>query len=319
MPGAWRVGVAMAGVCGALLLGCRGGGSASLDAGWAGTPWTGALPGGQSRPDSLARADSTSGNAVSPIEASTERLAARTRVSPAEPHSRSAEKRPPRAMHMRVGEVHAALERFKYAQARLFRLRRTYTGEPGAVDFQRPAGTIVRVVWANRWGWAALAADSLVPDEYCSVYVGSVPDAITPTAHHWGKPGAIYCDGQTDGEPIGRSVLYGSETPQQTLVRYAMTMMPTNLMQLAVSQDAYRKVQYTYARRIEPMALQYGWQPGVRVRMLFASSDGWAAEASYDLLPGRTCVVWGGTVPQRPATKSLRRMADREGVPVCDD
>jgi hypothetical protein len=220
---------------------------------------------------------------------------------------------------MRAGEVRTALERFKYAQARLFRLRRTYTGEPGAVDYQRPAGTMIRVVWANRWGWAALAADSLVPDEYCSVYVGSVPDAITPTAHHWGKPGAVYCDGQTDGEPIGRSALYGTETPEQTLVRYAMTMMPTNLMQLAVSQDAYRKVQYTYARRIEPMALQYGWQPGVRVRMLFASSDGWAAEASYDLLPGRSCVVWGGTVPQRPATKSLRRMAEREGVPVCDD
>jgi hypothetical protein len=97
-----------------------------------------------------------------------------------------------------------------------------------------------------------------------------------------------------------------------------MTMMPTNLMQLVVSQDAYRKVQYTYARRIEPMALQFGWQPGVRVRMLFADSEGWAAEATYDLLPGESCVIWAGVVPRRPATKAQRIVADRERLPVCD-
>jgi hypothetical protein len=318
MSGAWRRRVTVAGVC-ALALGCRGGQHSSLDAGWVGNPWTGAVTKLTPTDSALARSDAGGVSGVSPVEASTERLAARTRVATAETRAGSGAKRPEHLAHMREAEVHAALERFKYAQAHLFRLKRTYSGEPGALDFQRPAGTIVRVVWANRWGWAALAADSLVPDEYCSVYVGSVPDAITPTAHHWGKPGAIYCDGRTDGEPIGRSALYGSETPEQTLVRYAMTMMPTNLMQLAVSQDAYRKVQYTYARRIEPMALQYGWQPGVRVRMLFANSDGWAAEASYDLLQGRTCVIWGGAVGQRPATRAQRRIAQQEGVPVCDD
>jgi hypothetical protein len=316
MFGGWRARPAALGVLAALACGCRGGERGSLEAGWVGTSWNGspAAP----RPDSaLARADARGRTVVSPIEASTERLAARTRVPTTNVHGATTPKRA--HAHMRESEVRQALERFKYAQARLFRLKRTYTGEPGALDYQRPPGTTVRVVWANKWGWAALAADSLAPDEYCAVFVGSVPDAITPTAHHWGKPGRVYCDGQTDGEPIGRSALYGNETPEQTLVRYAMTMMPTNLMQLAVSQDAYRKVQYTYARRIEPMALQYGWQPGVRVRMLFANSEGWAAEASYDLLPGRTCVIWGGAVPQRPATKAQRRIAEREGVPVCDD
>jgi hypothetical protein len=319
MLAAWRARLAASGICVALVCGCRGGKGSGLDAGWVGTPWTGALRAAPARTDSaLARADAGGGNGVSPVEASTERLAARTRVGP-ETHSREKAKRPLHAAHMREGEVRQALERFKYAQARMFRLKRTYSGEPGAIDYHRPAGTTVRVVWANKWGWAALAADSLAPDEYCAVYVGSVPDAITPTAHHWGKPGTVYCDGQTDGEALGRSVLYGSETPEQTLARFAMTMMPTNLMQLAISQDAYRKVQYTYARRIEPMALQYGWQPGVRVRMLFASSEGWAAEASYDLLPGRSCVIWGGTVPQRPATRGQHRIAGQEGVPVCDE
>jgi hypothetical protein len=220
---------------------------------------------------------------------------------------------------MREWTVRSALERLKLAQARNFRLKRGYATDIGALDYQRPAGTIVRIVWSNKWGWAALAADSLVPGRYCAMYVGSVPDAVTPDARHWGKPGQTYCDGRTDGETIGPETLYGDETPDQTLARYAMTIMPTSLMQLAISQDAYRKVQYTYARRIEPMALQYGWEPGVRVRMLFASSEGWSAEATYDLLRGRSCVIWGGTVPQHPVTAADKIEAEDEGVPVCDE
>ncbi|HTC23826.1 MAG TPA: hypothetical protein VK688_05650, partial [Gemmatimonadales bacterium] len=83
-------------------------------------------------------------------------------------------------------------------------------------------------------------------------------------------------------------------------------------------QEAYRKTQYTYSRRVEPMALQYGWEPGVRARMLFASSEGWAAEATYDLLPGRSCVIWSGEVPKQPATAAQGRESPKDGVPVCD-
>jgi hypothetical protein len=318
MVGVWSGRTAAVSAVAALILGC-GGDRPSLDAGWVGAPWTSASrPAGPPADSGLARADGR-GNTVSPIEASTERLAARTRVRPPDRKPSAEAKRPPRARHMREDQVRTALERFKYAQARMFRLKRTYAGEPPAGAYQKPPGTLVRVVWANKWGWAALAADSAAPGEYCSVYVGSVPDATTPDAHHWGKPGRVYCDGRTDSESLGRSVIYGDEEPDETLVRYVMTMMPTNLMQLAVSQDAYRKVQYTYARRIEPMALQFGWQPGVRVRMLFADSEGWAAEASYDLLPGESCVIWAGVVPRRPATKAQRRVPERQRVPVCDE
>ncbi len=303
----------------ALTWGC-GGDRGSLDAGWVGSPWTSASrPAGSPADSGLARANGRGTTVVSPIEASTERLGARTRVNAPDRKGAAVAKRPMRTAHMSEGEVRLALERFKYAQGRMFRLKRTYAGQPGAIDYQRPPGTLVRVVWANKWGWAALAGDSAAPGEYCSVYVGSVPDAITPEARHWGKPGRVYCDGRTDSDSLGPSVLYGDEAPDETLARYAMTMMPTNLMQLAVSQDAYRKVQYTYARRIEPMALQFGWQPGVRVRMLFADSEGWAAEASYDLLPGESCVIWAGAIPRRPATRAQRRVAERERVPVCDE
>jgi hypothetical protein len=306
----------LAGAVAALAWGCGGGEHGSLDAGWVGTPWTTASRGTVARVDSTQVRSDSRASGVSPIEASTERLGARTRMSE---RKGLPAKKAVRTVHMRIGTVANALDRFKYAQARLYRLKRTYTGEPGSLDYQRPPGTLVRVVWANKWGWAAIAGDSLAPGEYCSVYVGSVPDAITPDAHHWGKPGTIYCDGETDSDSLGPSVLYGDETPNQTLARYAMTMMPTNLMQLAVSQDAYRKVQYTYARRIEPMALQFGWQPGVRVRMLFADSEGWAAEATYDLLPGKSCVIWAGTVPRRPATKGQHVVAEQERLPACDE
>jgi hypothetical protein len=318
MFGAGKPRLTLAGTIAALIWGCGGGDRGSLDAGWVGAPWTTASRGAAAGRDStMVRSDSR-GTSVSPIEASTERLGARTRVSSTERRAAPARK-VVRTVHMRERLVFSALERFKYAQARSYRLKRTYAGEPGALDYRRPPGTIVRVVWANKWGWAAIAGDSLAPGEYCSVYVGSVPEAIAPDARHWGKPGQVYCDGETESDSLGASVLYGEETPDETLARYAMTMMPTNLMQLAVSQDAYRKVQYTYARRIEPMALQFGWQPGVRVRMLFADSEGWAAEATYDLLPGESCVIWAGVVPRRPATKAQHLVAEKERLPVCDE
>jgi uncharacterized protein (DUF1778 family) len=298
---------------------CGGGGrkAGSLESGWVGA-WDRAR--GAAPADSQLAHAGNGGAVVSPIEASTERLAARTR-----PAAHGAERNAARASgaarsgHMREAVVRSALDQLKFAEAKNFRLKRNYTGDITTLDYHRPAGTIVRIVWSNKWGWAALAADSAVPGQYCAMYVGSVPEAVTPDSRHWGKPGQAYCDGRTDEETLGRSVLYGDETPDQTLARFAMTMMPTNLMQLAISQDSYRKIQYTYARRIEPMALQYGWEPGVRVKMLFANSEGWAAEATYDLLPGRSCVIWGGKVPRLPATTGDKLVAEDEGVPVCDE
>jgi hypothetical protein len=289
--------------------GCGGGGP-SIESGWVGA-W------GRQK---AAPADSQSARGadrgvVSPIEASTERLAANSRAA----RARLRPAAPTAAARMREWTVRSALEELKWDQAKNFRTKRAYATDLDALGYQGRPGVIVRIVWSNKWGWAALAADSIAPNQYCAIYVGSVPDAITPDARHWGKPGQTYCDGRSDGGPLGRETLYGDETPDQTLARYAMTIMPTSLMQLAISQDAYRKVQYTYARRIEPMALQYGWEPGVRVRMLFANSEGWSAEATYDLLPGRSCVVWGGDVPQRPVTAADRIEAEDEGVPVCDE
>ncbi len=287
---------------------CGGGGGAAMESGWVGA----------SGRHTAAPADSqltrrANEGVVSPIEAFTERPARSRAAARARPAA------PAAAARMREWTVRSALEQLKWAQAKNFRLKRGYATDVVSLGYQRPPGTIVRIVWSNKWGWAALAADSLVPDQYCLTYVGSVPDAITPDSRRWGKPGQIYCDGRTADATIGRETLYGDETPDQTLARYALTVMPTSLMQLAIAQEAYRKVQYTYARRIEPMTLQFGWEPGVRVRMLFANSEGWSAEATYDLLPGRSCVVWGGTVPQRPVTAADEVEAEDEGVPACDE
>ncbi|HEY8105202.1 MAG TPA: hypothetical protein VIE46_03785 [Gemmatimonadales bacterium] len=257
------------------------------------------------------------GGVVSPLEASTERLAARTRTTRARPQPPAAASGG--AAHMRGHLVRAGLEELKFAEARHFRQRRTYAGDIPSLEYWVVPGTVVRLVWANKWGWAAIAADSLVPAEYCAIYVGSAPDPITSDARRWGKPGEVYCDNRTDAASLGRNVLYGAETPEQTLVRHAMTKMPISLTQLVVGQDAYRKTQYTYSRRVEFIAIQYGWEPGVKVRMLFSSSEGWAAEATYDLLPGRSCVIFGGEVPKRPTTAAEGREPPKERVPVCDD
>jgi hypothetical protein len=94
--------------------------------------------------------------------------------------------------------------------------------------------------------------------------------------------------------------------------------MKVDLRNLVHSQDFYFATQGVYARRTEPLALQYLWHPGVRVTVLAADARSWSAKATHDKLPGKSCVIWFGSVTQRPATDAEHRKEGRAGVPVCD-
>ena len=60
-----------------------------------------------------------------------------------------------------------------------------------------------------------------------------------------------------------------------------------------------------------------GGREGWSVRLLSADARGWSAEATQTFYPGRSCVIWGGAVEDRPATRERGRRGG-EGEAVCD-
>jgi hypothetical protein len=78
-------------------------------------------------------------------------------------------------------------------------------------------------------------------------------------------------------------------------------------------------MQGIYARRTQTLALQYLWHRDVKVEILTADAESWAAKATHARFPGKSCVIWVGATPRRPATDKLKRQDSRAGVPVCDD
>jgi hypothetical protein len=295
----------------ALTVGCGTDGVRSLDSGWR------FVHGRATRADSVRRAAGDTAT-LSAIEAPERRPASRTAAKPAAPRA-DPPRSPERAARMRTDYVQSTLHRLRAAEARFFAQRRTYSPDLADLSFAPPPGTRVTVVWASRWGWAAVAGDSLAPTEFCAIHVGSVPDPRTPAWHDWPRLGSMTCGSDSSGAAFGRALLYGDETPAQTLARHAVTQMRHNLLLLTESQESYRSAQGAYARRPERLTLQYGWQPGVHIRMLAATTAGWAAEATFDQLPGKSCVVWGGQLPERPKTQALGAEPEREGVPACDE
>jgi hypothetical protein len=95
--------------------------------------------------------------------------------------------------------------------------------------------------------------------------------------------------------------------------------MKVDLRNLAQSQATYLAMQGTYARRTQSMALQYLWHRDVSVQILSADAQSWAAKATHAKLPGKSCVIWFGLMPQRPSTDAQQRGEKQPGVPVCDE
>lgn len=95
--------------------------------------------------------------------------------------------------------------------------------------------------------------------------------------------------------------------------------MKVDLRNLVRSQETYIANQGVYARRTEPLALQYLWREGVDVKILTADGQSWSAKATHVRSPGKSCVIWIGPVRKRPVTDAQRRQSTQSGVPVCDD
>ncbi len=89
--------------------------------------------------------------------------------------------------------------------------------------------------------------------------------------------------------------------------------MKVDLRNLAHSQETYHAMQGFYARRTPTLALQYLWHRDVKVDILEADAQSWAARARHARHPGKSCVIWFGDVSHRPSTDAQRLQGGEAG------
>jgi hypothetical protein len=109
----------------------------------------------------------------------------------------------------------------------------------------------------------------------------------------------------------------------QTSAPAAWQATPASVLKSALrsalaAQDRYRAANGTYAASAE--ALGFRPEAGVRVGILGASASGWQGRATHQTQPGRSCVVFVGSLggAEPPRTDGDREMAGEEGIPLCD-
>jgi hypothetical protein len=90
------------------------------------------------------------------------------------------------------------------------------------------------------------------------------------------------------------------------------------LRSLAAAQERYRAGNGRYATSLELLGVRP--ESGVRVDILAAGTSGWQAKATHQSQPGRSCVVFVGSLGsvEAPRTDGDREMAGEDGIPLCD-
>jgi len=224
--------------------------------------------------------------------------------------------------------VRKSLRRLVAAQETFFAENGAYSGDLALIGFTPGENTTVRLLWVTRDGWAASGSHSDLPEMDCVVFVGQVHAPPTTLKYvRQGREGVPVCDDSSRPskpvasrpapEPKPAEALDDTGSALEAL--NPRTLMKADLHNLVRSQETYFATQGVYARRTEPLALQYLWRPGVRVKILAANRQSWAAKATHARLPGKSCVIWFGSVAQRPVTDAQRRQSQATGVPVCDE
>lgn len=109
----------------------------------------------------------------------------------------------------------------------------------------------------------------------------------------------------------------------QTSATAAWQATPASVLKNALrttlaAQDRYYTAHETYAPSMEALGLRL--EAGVRVDILRAAAGGWQARATHGSQPGRSCVVYVGSLEgaEAPRTDADHEMAGEEGIPLCD-
>src|SRR4051812_22671062 len=96
------------------------------------------------------------------------------------------------------------------------------------------------------------------------------------------------------------------------------SVLKSALRSAAAAQARYRAEHGAFAATPEQLGLRT--EPGIRVDILNANATGWQARAAHLSRPGRSCVVFVGSLEgvEAPRTEGDHEMAGEEGIPLCD-
>ncbi len=220
---------------------------------------------------------------------------------------------------MASSRLENTLLRLRELERRHHRLTGSYSAHPSRLGLAADPGMDLRVVWASPWGWAALARDSANTSPACAIYMGTVPSTQSNDGRVGSaRAGTPVCmeTGEQPARMLSQVLRLADDPPSAD--EGLISLMRADLLNLATSQRQYRAVQGTYSRTTRVLAVHYSWSSGVVLQILSANSRGWSGEATYDQLPGRSCVIYGGKVAELPLTETNRLAPDREGTVVCD-
>jgi hypothetical protein len=240
----------------------------------------------------------------------------------------------PTAEAGRFDQIRRGLRRLVVAEEAFFAENGVYTQDLGRVGFAPEGETRIRFLWLSRDGWAASGTHPEMPGRDCVIYVGRAHGAPTTLKYvRSGREGVPVCDATAATRQVASAP--ADSTPAATSPPAPAPSIPdtgsaldaveptvsmkVDLRNLIRSQDSYFGTQGIYARRTEPFALQYLWHRGVTVTILSADGQSWSARATHARRPGKSCVIWMGPVPHRPATQAQNRVPAQPGTPACDD
>jgi hypothetical protein len=256
--------------------------------------------------------------------------AAQETAPPPQPPAPPPVAKPAQAKDTAAGVEAAAFDQIRRSLRRLVSVEQTFFAENGTYteDYERlrfkPEGRAdVRFLWLTREGWAATGVHPAVPGRDCVIWVGRVNAPPTSLKYiRTGREGVPTCDVSpaprrsdtvpvAPARPLDTATALGEVSPS--------VQMKVDLRNLSRAQEAWLGTQGAFSRTTEPFALQYVWHKGVSMNILSADKWSWSARASFAGRPGKTCVLWFGPVPAKPATEADGLVPDRAGVPVCDE
>lgn len=103
------------------------------------------------------------------------------------------------------------------------------------------------------------------------------------------------------------------------------TVLGSRVRQLMVAEESYFADHMTYTRDLAALGFPRPATPAaarrdsVTLTVTAANDRGWSATISHRAWPGRSCVVYVGTVPAVPATMRSHRRPAADARPVCDE
>jgi hypothetical protein len=274
-----------------------------------------------------------------PLRRSAAAASADTTADPGEPKASRGQRRIKEAAsgnsvleEENFARVRRMLRRLVTAEETFFAENGTYNADLALIGFTPDRNTEVRFLWISRAGWAASGTHPALEGKDCVVFVGQAQAPPTTLKYvRQGREGIPVCDDASrPPKPLASKPAVtppGPPSPDSGSADSGSALdalsppvaMKVDLRNLVGSQETYFATQGVYARRTEPLAIQYLWHHDVRIKILSADNGSWAAKATHVRFPGKSCVIWFGPVTQKPLTDAQRRQPNGPGVPACDE